>query len=475
MSSPPRIVVDRYRILGEAGRGGMGAVWRCLDERLGREVAVKQVGRLPGDSVTDQARALREARSLAALNHPNVVSVYDAVAEDDHVWLVMEFVQGRSLSAILRDEGALPPALVASIGAQVADGLAVAHARGTVHRDVKPGNILISDDGRAKISDFGIARTEGEETLTQAGMFTGTPNYIAPEVARGREAGPAADVWALGATLFAAVEGRPPYDTNPNPLVVLTTIVTEAPPEPQQAGPLTEPIRRMLDRDPEARWSIGEVARALHALQSPEATRSMAAPTSGRPAPPVVHLAKEPRERRRLPVLVAALVVLLLVAAGVGAVLLDRGDEAPVAEGDAPEQPTATAESSEQSPTPSPSEEPEPTQATEPEETEQTDEADPADAGGQAAFVEDYYAGLPGDTESGYERLAPSYRSQTSFQSYDGFWSTIDDVAVQGTAPAGPAAVDVTLVYDGSQQETRRITLEESGESWLIVDDEVVG
>ena len=271
MPSPPRIIVDRYRVLEEAGRGGMGSVWRCVDERLGREVAVKQVGRMPGESVTDRARALREARSTAALNHRNVVSVYDAVAEDDHVWLVMEYVLGRTLAQILRAEGALQPSRAAWIGAQVADGLAAAHARGTVHRDVKPGNVLVGDDDRAKISDFGIARTAGDDTLTQTGMLSGTPAYFAPEVARGGEPGPASDVWALGATLFAAVEGRTPYDGHPNALAVLATIAAEEPPAPEHAGPLAEPIRRMLDRDPDTRWSMADVAHALHGVRDGQA------------------------------------------------------------------------------------------------------------------------------------------------------------------------------------------------------------
>src|SRR5688500_6955682 len=155
-------IAGRYRVERAAGRGGMGTVWLCTDEVLGRQVAVKQVGTLPGETTLDLARAMREARSSAALNHRNVVSVYDAVEEGDHIWLVMEYVQGRTLAELVAEEGALSPEQVARIGAQVADGLAAAHARGTIHRDVKPGNILVGDDGTAKISDFGIARTTGD-------------------------------------------------------------------------------------------------------------------------------------------------------------------------------------------------------------------------------------------------------------------------------------------------------------------------
>ncbi len=182
----PTVIADRYRVDRAVGRGGMGTVWLCTDEVLGRTVAVKQVGHAPGESTPDLARALREARSAAALNHPNVVSIYDALDEGDEIWLVMEYVPSRNLSEIMKAEGPLDPARVAWIGAQVADGLAAAHLRGTIHRDVKPGNILVADNDHAKISDFGIARTMGDSQLTQTGMVTGTPGYFSPALARVR-------------------------------------------------------------------------------------------------------------------------------------------------------------------------------------------------------------------------------------------------------------------------------------------------
>ncbi len=189
-------IAGRYRILREVGRGGMGSVWLCRDERLGRQVAVKQVGHVTGEA-PDLARAMREARSSAPLNHPHVVAIYDAIDEGDHIWLVMEYVDGRTLAQIIAEDGPVLPERAADIGAQVADGLAAAHARGTVHRDVKPSNILIGPDGRAKISDFGISRTAGEETLTQTGMVSGTP--VLP-VARDRtRRGPLARLGRLGA------------------------------------------------------------------------------------------------------------------------------------------------------------------------------------------------------------------------------------------------------------------------------------
>ena len=199
----PDVIGGRYRVGSAIGQGGMGTVWLCRDETLHRDVAVKQVGMMPGESVTDSARALREARSSAALSHRNVVTVFDVIEQDSAVWLVMEHVPSRSLYDIVQQDGPLPPAVVADIGAQVADGLAAAHAAGTMHRDVKPGNVLVREDGVAKISDFGIARNAGDPALTASGFLTGTPSYFSPELARGAAPSPAADVWALGATLYA--------------------------------------------------------------------------------------------------------------------------------------------------------------------------------------------------------------------------------------------------------------------------------
>ena len=215
----------------------MGTVWLCQDETLQREVAVKQVGLLPGESVTDSARALPRGPSSAALSHRNVVTVFDVVEEHGAIWLVMEHVPAgpcpRSSSRTARSTRRV----VADIGAQVADGLAAAHAVGTMHRDVKPGNVLIREDGVAKISDFGIARSAGDPALTQSGFLTGTPSYFSPELARGAEPGPGTDVWALGATLYAAVEGRSPYaSSGPTRSRCCTTSPPASPRRPTRAG-----------------------------------------------------------------------------------------------------------------------------------------------------------------------------------------------------------------------------------------------
>jgi eukaryotic-like serine/threonine-protein kinase len=262
----PELIGGRYRVGRAVGRGGMGTVWLARDEKLQRDVAVKQVGLLPGESVTDSARALREARSSAALGHRNVVTVFDVVEERGAIWLVMEYVPSRSLAEMVAQEGPLDPAVVADIGAQVADGLAAAHALGVMHRDVKPGNVLVREDGLAKISDFGIARSAGDPALTQSGLLTGTPSYFSPELARGAPPTPASDVWALGATLYAAVEGRPPYPPRANPIALLHDIADRQPPAPRRAAYLEPVLLRLMDRDPGSRWSMTDAAHALRRL-----------------------------------------------------------------------------------------------------------------------------------------------------------------------------------------------------------------
>jgi serine/threonine protein kinase len=259
----PQLIAGRYQVLRAIGRGGMGTVWLCRDEILGREVAIKQIGALPGESMTETKRAMREARSAAALNHPNAVAVYDVVDHDGLPWLVMEYVEGQTLADEILNEGRLAPQRVADIGAQLAGALARAHERRIIHRDIKPGNVLIDRAGRPKISDFGIARGHGDEQLTQVGFITGTPGYLSPELARGADPAPASDVWALGATLYAAVEGQPPYEQRSNPIAMLRMIATERPRPMDHAGALAPAIEAMMHEDPARRWDMATSARRL--------------------------------------------------------------------------------------------------------------------------------------------------------------------------------------------------------------------
>ena len=252
-----RLVAGRYRLEKRIGHGGMGVVWAARDELLARPVAVKEV-RLPS-SVDPEERAqlrertLREARTAARLDHPCAVRMFDVCEEDEQAFLVMELVEGRSLSDVIRDDGPLPPARAAEIGVCLLDALTAAHAAGIVHRDVKPGNVLIRPDGRVSLTDFGIASTAGDPSITSTGLLLGSPAYIAPERARGGVPEPPSDLWSLGATLFTAVEGRPPFDHD-DPFATLTAVVTDEHEPCDRAGPaLGAILDRLLDKDPQRR------------------------------------------------------------------------------------------------------------------------------------------------------------------------------------------------------------------------------
>lgn len=485
----PEVIAGRYRVERPIGQGGMGTVWLCTDEVLGRDVAVKQVGLLPGESAPDLARALREARSSAALNHPHVVAVFDAVEdEDDRLWLVMEHVPGSTLAEIVRAEGRLEPRRVAAIGAQVAGGLAAAHARGTVHRDVKPGNVLV-DGATAKISDFGIARTEGDAQLTRSGLLIGTPLFFSPELARGAEPAASADVWALGATLYAAVEGRLPVEDRGNPIATLTAIATATVPRPERAGPLTPVLARMLDPNPSQRCTMAEAAEALGAIADQHRTESLeTAEPSGpatvalaAPVAPVTSGAGDVDERRRRPwLLVAVALVLLLAAGGVALGLVSTQEDDPVAGGTTPSPGSSSEPSGTRSPSPSASTSPSTSSApAEPGSSAASSapstsgaEAVPVAAEGPEALVGDYYALLPGDTRSAWSMLGDGARADAGgYGSYAGFWDTIDSVAVEGTSLGEDGVVTVELVYDGAESESRRLLVERSGDGWVISDD----
>ncbi|WP_329239905.1 serine/threonine protein kinase [Actinoallomurus sp. NBC_01490] len=265
----PRLLKNRYRLGRVIGRGGMGVVWLATDEVLDRRVAVKEVAFPPGLSEEEQEtlrrRTLREARTNARLNHPNVVGLYDIVEDEDRPWIVMEYVPSRSLAETVRADGPFTPERTAAIGLQLLGGLRAAHAAGVLHRDVKPSNVLLAEDGRVVLGDFGIATAKGGSTVTSSGVLIGSPSYMAPERARGHTAGPESDLWSLGGTLYTAVEGRPPFDRD-SAVATLAALVMDDPDEPERAGPLWPLIRALLQRDPSARPTVETVAAGLREI-----------------------------------------------------------------------------------------------------------------------------------------------------------------------------------------------------------------
>ncbi|MFJ9547556.1 serine/threonine-protein kinase [Streptomyces erythrochromogenes] len=285
------LIANRYRLLSRLGEGGMGTVWRARDETLHREVAVKEVrapaGLRAGDIARMYSRLEREAWAAARIPDRNVVTVHDVVMEDERPWIVMELVRGQSLGDLLRAEGPLTPRHAAHIGAEVLSALRAAHAVGVEHRDVKPANVLLAEDGRVVLSDFGIAMVEGSTALTMTGEVVGSPEYLPPERALGRPSGPESDLWSLGVMLYAAVEGISPFRQD-TALSTLRAVVDDEPPAPTRAGPLAPVIDGLLRKEPAERTPAAEVAAALRDIaHEPDATTaaSRILPIPAQPAP----------------------------------------------------------------------------------------------------------------------------------------------------------------------------------------------
>ena len=300
---PAELLAGRYRLLEPIGEGGMGVVWRAVDELLGRDVAVKEIapnGLTESELGDLRERAIREARAIARIQHPNVVQIFDVVRDqDDAPWIVMELVRSRSLFDLVNADGPLPPARAAGIGLAVLGALRAAHAAEILHRDVKPANVLLGENGRIVLTDFGLAEMAGDSAMTRTGVVLGSPSYLAPERALDEEPGPAADLWSLGATLYAAVEGRPPYEKS-SPMATLAALMVEAFPAPQQAGVLLPVLEALLRKDPRERADADEAGRLLQAAakgEAPEpATAAPATPAAPAPATaeaPVVAAAPE--------------------------------------------------------------------------------------------------------------------------------------------------------------------------------------
>ncbi|MFF4409453.1 serine/threonine-protein kinase [Streptomyces sp. NPDC001404] len=332
-----RLVVGRYRLLELIGRGGMGRVWRATDEMLDRRVAAKEIridGLMGEGSAVQRERSRREARATARIDHPNVVRVYDVAEENDRLWIVMELVDGRSLEQVLRQDGPVAPREAARIGLGLVRALREVHAVGVLHRDIKPGNVLLTARGRVVLTDFGIAAVQDAAALTMAGTLVGSPDYMAPERIEGREQGPPSDLWSLGATLCAAVAGHSPF-ARATTLATLHAVLYEEPELPPEAGPLRELLSGLLLKDPGGRPALDGVEETLAAVGAPPPPEPVphpptavtaqpppapdAAPEAA-PEPAQDELPPRPRPYRRAALLAATAVVAVSVV--VGAVLL---------------------------------------------------------------------------------------------------------------------------------------------------------
>ena len=462
------MIAGRYSLTREIGRGGMGAVWLGRDELLGRDVALKRLGGSPGAGNPDFERAEREAKLAARLNHPHVVAVFDLVDDGDEQWLVMEHVDGLNLSALVKRDGPLTVDQAALVIRQAAEALAEAHAAGIVHRDVKPSNILVTPTGQVKLTDFGIARAEADASLTQTGLVTGSPAYLAPEVATGRTATDASDVWALGATLFHALEGRPPYDTDDNVLGTMYKIVNEDPPRPTNAGWLAPLMLATMAKDPGDRWSMQHVQQFLSrgpshpttpvaAVARPAETTSVLAPApAAAPAPSAVPPVRERRRRPSVLVPVLAVACVAVLAIIIVALVLDNRQEPdPVAT-----DPTTSASESTSSPSADPS---------------ASASADAARAAAMTAFVADYLNTVVADPAAAWDRLTPEFQKASGgFGQYKKFWEPFDE-AIIGDIGADPKTgiVSYSVRYntpdgDGFDDDSVQLQLQDDGDSFLI-------
>ncbi|MEV5008028.1 protein kinase [Streptomyces sp. NPDC056159] len=353
------LLSGRYRLDEAIGSGGMGRVWRAHDEVLHRAVAIKELTAALYVAESDQevllARTRAEARAAARINHSAVVTVHDVLEHDGRPWIVMELVEGRSLADALKERDRMDPAEAAGIGIWVLRALRAAHAAGVLHRDVKPGNVLLGQDGRVLLTDFGIAQIEGDTTITRTGEVVGSVDYLAPERVRGHDPGPASDLWALGATLYTAVEGLSPFRRT-SPLSTMQAVVDEEPREPRHAGPLAPVITALLRKDPaerpqaeQAEQMLAEAAegRRPSSAQAYVPTQAAGVPpeTAAHPAqgswPPATtpypvpqpaavgpalqhHPAPVPRRRLRTLILVVALAALV---GGGTALMLQKWDQ----------------------------------------------------------------------------------------------------------------------------------------------------
>lgn len=456
------MIAGRYTLEREIGRGGAGTVHLAHDEVLGRTVAVKRIGFMPGGDSVQLERAAREARLAAALNHPHVVSVFDLVEEDGVHWLVMEYVDGRTISELVRSEGSLEATVAAAYLAQVADALAEAQDAGIVHRDVKPSNILVAGDV-AKLGDFGIARSADDASLTQTGLVTGSPAYLAPEVASGASATSASDVWSLGATLYHAATGRPPYEVGDNLIGALYKIVHEEPPRLPDDHPMAGLLSRMMVREPEQRLSMRQVRDELRRLERGERSTLVAVPATAATTEhtgvmPSLRDAAHPTtpspRRRSLRwgwlVAAAALAVAAVVTAYVWA---GRGTPEATQDDPSTTSPSTSQTTSESAPPPVSAEEV----------RRQMD-----------SFITGYISTVTSDPRAAFAQLTPEFQRQSGqFGGYMGWWGKVRSAKVTSIT-SDPSdltvaySVDYVMKSGARTSDQIRLQLERLDDQYLI-------
>ena len=496
------LIVDRYRLVSKVGSGAMGVVWHARDTVLDRDVALKELLILAGmtEEQTDEAqrRAMREARIAARLHHPHAITVYDVIEHESRPALIMEYLPSRSLADFIDDGTVLPPERLARIGSHIAGALAAAHNAGIVHRDVKPANVLLAEDGTAKLTDFGISRAVGDTTVTATGILAGTPAYLAPEVAQGHDPTWRGDVYSLGATLYTAAEGEPPHGFDDNPMAMLNKVVNDEMTPPTQSGPLTAALLSMLNRDPDRRPTARTVSQLLGAvadgaqaanrpddppaavvplpastanLRTPSSTQLPAAAPAPEPAPadpveaappvePKEPAAVEPgqADRRRRGLILAGLVAAVLVITGtVVAIALNSGggststaggpaghptttSSAPVMSTNSPAQPTTAASTS-------------PTAAvnTAPNTTAPSVSVNPpVDVAGQlVSTITQYYGMLPGNLSVAWNWMTQNYQQNhaKSWSYYTWYWGQFSKVTATNVSATLPSTVKAVITY----------------------------
>ncbi|MFI9456151.1 serine/threonine-protein kinase [Amycolatopsis sp. NPDC052450] len=430
-----RRLADRFDLIEPVGGGSMGTVWRARDENLERIVAIKEL-LLPhgaGEQKADEAknRALREARIAARLVHPHAITVFGVIDEQDRPWIIMEYLPSRSLADKLRD-GPMEVDDVIRLGIQLCSALAAAHRAGIVHRDIKPGNVLLGEDETVKITDFGISRAMGDVQLTATGEISGTPAFLAPEVARGEDATSASDVFSLGATLYTALEGGTPYGTAENPIALLYRASSGEITPPVRSGILTPLLNRLLDVRPDSRPTMTETERELRALAAGE---------------PTTLVAEEPPPKARKGMLIGVIAVFLVLAAAAAAavvVVLTRGDETPSGQAPPPASQSQSAAPTTSEPVaPPPSSAP---SSTTPPPSSSSSAPPPAQTPGQALAA--YYALIPGNLEAGFATLTDSFKTnrKQSFERYSSYWRQYSAVTVSNVTESGNT-VSATLTY----------------------------